>query len=211
MLDIKWIRDNADALDAALAKRGASPLAKALIDLDEKRRAVIQKAQDMQSRRNAASKEIGAAMASKDTTLAETLKAEVSAIKDQLPVAEEEERKVTAELNDALSRLPNIPFDDVPVGSDETGNVEKLKWGSKPGWNHKPLEHYEIGEALGYMDFEAAAKIAGSRFTGAVARETTAGPQPAIVARVGGRAFYSGRAEFALEPADELGRGFLLR
>lgn len=165
MLDIKWIRDNADALDAALAKRGASPLAKTLIDLDEKRRTVIQKAQDMQSRRNAASKEIGAAMASKNAELAERLKAEVSAIKDQLPAAEEEERQVTAELNDALSRIPNIPFDDVPVGSDETGNVEKLKWGNKPGWNHKALEHYEIGEALGYMDFEAAAKIAGSRFT----------------------------------------------
>ena len=165
MLDIKWIRDNADALDAALAKRGASPLAQALIDLDEKRRTVIQKAQDMQSRRNAASKEIGAAMASKNSELAEKLKAEVSAIKDLLPAAEEEERQVTAELNDALARLPNIPFDDVPVGSDETGNVEKHKWGNKPGWNHKPLEHYEIGEALGYMDFEAAAKIAGSRFT----------------------------------------------
>jgi seryl-tRNA synthetase len=165
MLDIKWIRDNAAALDAALAKRGASPLAEALIDLDEKRRAVIQKAQDMQSRRNAASKEIGAAMASKNAELAEKLKAEVSAIKDQLPAAEEEERQVTAELNDALSRIPNIPLDDVPVGSDETGNVVKLQWGSKPGWNHKALEHYEIGEALGYMDFEAAAKIAGSRFT----------------------------------------------
>jgi seryl-tRNA synthetase len=165
MLDIKWIRDNAAALDAALAKRGASPLAQALIDLDEKRRSVIQKAQDMQSRRNAASKEIGAAMAAKNTELAEKLKAEVSAIKDQLPAAEEEERQVTAELNDALSRIPNIPLDDVPVGTDETGNVEKLKWGEKPGWNHKALEHYEIGEALGYMDFEAAAKIAGSRFT----------------------------------------------
>ncbi len=165
MLDIKWIRDNAAALDAALAKRGASPLAQSLIDLDEKRRSVIQKAQDMQSRRNAASKEIGAAMAAKNSELADKLKAEVSAIKDQLPAAEEEERQVTAELNDALSRLPNIPFDDVPVGSDETGNVEKHKWGNKPGWNHKPLEHYEIGEALGYMDFEAAAKIAGSRFT----------------------------------------------
>lgn len=165
MLDIKWIRDNAAALDAALAKRGASPLAQSLVDLDEKRRSVIQKAQDMQSRRNAASKEIGAAMAAKNGELADKLKAEVSAIKDQLPAAEEEERQVTAELNDALSRLPNIPFDDVPVGSDETGNVEKHKWGSKPGWNHKPLEHYEIGEALGYMDFEAAAKIAGSRFT----------------------------------------------
>jgi len=165
MLDIKWIRDNAAALDAALAKRGASPLAEALIDLDEKRRTVIQKAQDMQSRRNAASKEIGAAMASKNTELAEKLKAEVTAIKDQLPAAEEEERQVTAELNDALSRIPNIPLDDVPVGSDEAGNVEKLKWGNKPGWNHKALEHYEIGEALGYMDFEAAAKISGSRFT----------------------------------------------
>ena len=165
MLDIKWIRDNADALDAALEKRGASPLARTLIDLDEKRRAVIQKAQDMQSRRNAASKEIGAAMAARNSELAEKLKAEVSAIKDQLPAAEEEERQVTAELNDALSRIPNIPLDDVPIGKDEAGNVEKLKWGNKPGWNHKALEHYEIGEALGYMDFEAAAKIAGSRFT----------------------------------------------
>ncbi|EYR82408.1 serine--tRNA ligase [Shinella sp. DD12] len=165
MLDIKWIRDNAAALDAALAKRGASPLAKALIDLDERRRSVIQKAQDMQSRRNAASKEIGAAMAAKNSELAEKLKTEVSAIKDQLPAAEEEERQVTAELNDALSRIPNIPLDDVPVGTDEAGNVEKLKWGAKPGWNHKALEHYEIGEALGYMDCEAAAKIAGSRFT----------------------------------------------
>jgi seryl-tRNA synthetase len=165
MLDIKWIRDNADAFDAALAKRGASPLASTLIDLDEKRRSVIQKAQDMQSRRNAASKEIGAAMASKNSELAEKLKTEVTAIKDLLPAAEEEERQVTAELTDQLSRIPNIPLDDVPVGSDETGNVEKLKWGSKPGWNHKALEHYEIGEALGWMDFEAAAKIAGSRFT----------------------------------------------
>ncbi|GMB83612.1 serine--tRNA ligase [Shinella zoogloeoides] len=165
MLDIKWIRDNADALDAALAKRGASPLAQTLIDLDEKRRSVIQKAQDMQSRRNAASKEIGAAMASKNAELAEKLKAEVSAIKDQLPAAEEEERQVTAELNDALARIPNIPLDDVPVGSDEKDNAETRRWGAKPTWSHKPLEHYEIGEALGWMDFEAAARIAGSRFT----------------------------------------------
>jgi seryl-tRNA synthetase len=165
MLDIKWIRDNPAALDAALAKRGASALAQTLIDLDEKRRRVIQTAQDMQSRRNAASKEIGAAMAAKNTELADKLKAEVSAIKDRLPAAEEEERQVTAELNDALARLPNIPFDDVPVGADEAGNVEKNRWGNRPAWNHKALEHYEIGEALGYMDFEAAAKIAGSRFT----------------------------------------------
>ena len=165
MLDIKWIRDNADALDAALAKRGASPLAGFLIDLDEKRRTVIQKAQDMQSRRNAASKEIGAAMAGGNADLAGKLKAEVADLKNLLPAAEDEERQVTAELNDALSRIPNIPFDDVPVGKDEADNVEKLKWGEKPGWGHKPLEHYEIGEALGLMDAEAAARIAGARFT----------------------------------------------
>ncbi|MDX3925451.1 MAG: serine--tRNA ligase [Shinella sp.] len=165
MLDIKWIRENPEAFDAALVKRGAEPLSASLMALDEKRRAVIQKAQDMQSRRNAASKEIGAAMAQKDGERAEKLKAEVAEIKALLPAAEEEERQATAELNDALSRIPNIPMDDVPVGEDEHGNVEKLKWGSKPGWNHKPLEHYEIGEALGWMDFEGAAKIAGARFT----------------------------------------------
>ncbi len=165
MLDIKWIRENADALDAALAKRGADPLSASLIALDETRRALIQKAQDMQSRRNAASKEIGAAMAQKDNALAERLKAEVAEIKTQLPAAEDEERKVTAELNDALSRIPNIPLEDVPVGADESDNVERHKWGAKPAWNHKPLEHYEIGEALGWMDFEGAARISGSRFT----------------------------------------------
>ncbi len=165
MLDIKWIRENAEALDAALAKRGAEPLSASLIALDETRRTLIQTAQDMQSRRNAASKEIGAAMAQKDTALAEKLKAEVAEIKTQLPAAEEEERRVTAELNDALSRIPNIPLDDVPVGTDENDNVEKHKWGQKPSWNHKPLEHYEIGEALGWMDFEGAARISGARFT----------------------------------------------
>ncbi|PTM95245.1 serine--tRNA ligase [Mycoplana dimorpha] len=165
MLDIKWIRENAEALDAALAKRGAEPVAAGLIALDETCRAVIQKAQEMQSRRNAASKEIGAAMAQKDTALAERLKAEVAEIKTQLPAAEDEERRITAELNDALSRLPNVPLEDVPVGADENDNVEKHKWGARPGWNHKPLEHFEIGEALGWMDFEGAAKIAGSRFT----------------------------------------------
>lgn len=165
MLDIKWIRDNADVLDAALKKRGAEPLAANLIALDEKRREVIQRAQDMQSRRNAASKEIGAAMAQKDSALAEKLKAEVAEIKTSLPAAEEDERRITSELSDALSRIPNVPLDDVPVGADENDNVEKLKWGNKPTWNHKPLEHFEIGEALGWMDFEGAARIAGSRFT----------------------------------------------
>ncbi|PDT29916.1 serine--tRNA ligase [Rhizobium sp. L9] len=165
MLDIKWIRENPEALDAALAKRGAEPLAQTLVALDEKRRSAVQKAQDLLSRRNAASKEIGAAMAQKNTELAEKLKAEVAEIKVTLPAAEEEERLLSAELNDALSRIPNVPLDDVPVGKDEHDNAVSRIVGEKPRWNHTPKEHFEIGEALGYMDFERAAKLSGSRFT----------------------------------------------
>ncbi|KEC75383.1 UNVERIFIED_ORG: seryl-tRNA synthetase [Rhizobium esperanzae] len=165
MLDIKWIRENPEALDAALAKRGAEPLAQSLVALDEKRRSAVQKAQDMLSRRNLASKEIGAAMAQRNGELAEKLKAEVAELKTLLPAIEEEERQLTAELNDALSRIPNIPFDDVPVGKDEHDNVVTRIVGEKPRWNHTPKEHFEIGEALGYMDFERAAKLSGSRFT----------------------------------------------
>jgi seryl-tRNA synthetase len=165
MLDIKWIRENPEALDAALAKRGAEPLSESLIALDERRRSAIQKAQDMLSRRNAASKEIGAAMAQKNSELAEKLKAEVAEMKVSLPAAEEDERLLTAELNDALSRIPNVPLDDVPVGKDEHDNVLTRTVGDKPRWNHTPKEHFEIGEALSYMDFERAAKLSGSRFT----------------------------------------------
>jgi len=165
MLDIKWIRENPEALDAALSKRGAEPLSESLIAIDEKRRSAIQKVQDMLSRRNAASKEIGAAMAQKNSELAEKLKAEVAGLKVLLPTAEEGERQATDELNDALSRIPNIPHDDVPVGKDEHDNVVARVAGEKPRWNHTPKEHFEIGEALGYMDFERAAKLSGSRFT----------------------------------------------
>ncbi len=165
MLDIKWIRDNPAALDAALAKRGAEALSASVIALDEKRRSLVQSVQDMQSRRNSASKEIGAAMAQKNTELAEKLKAEMATLKETLPGAEEEERKISAELTDMLSRIPNIPLDDVPVGKDEHDNEVKRVVGDKPGWNHAAQEHYEIGEALGYMDFERAAKLSGARFT----------------------------------------------
>lgn len=165
MLDIKWIRDNPEALDAALKRRSSAPLSAGLIALDEKRRAVMQQSQDLQARRNAASKEIGAAMAQKNAELADRLKAEVAEIKDRLPALEEEERALNAELNDALARIPNIPADDVPFGTDEHGNVVKHVLGDKPVWTHAAKEHYEIGEALGWMDFEGAAKIAGARFT----------------------------------------------
>ncbi len=165
MLDIKWIRENADVLDAALAKRGAEPSSASLIAIDERRRTILQSLQDMQSRRNAASKDIGAAMAQKNTELAEKLKAEVAELKNSMPALEDESRQVEAQLNDALSRLPNVPLDDVPVGSDESGNDVTRIIGAKPTWNHQPREHFEVGEALGLMDFEGAARIAGSRFT----------------------------------------------
>ncbi|MDI7863326.1 serine--tRNA ligase [Rhizobiaceae bacterium n13] len=165
MLDIKWIRENAAALDAALKKRGAEPLSETLVALDEKRRSVVSALQEMQSRRNAASKEIGAAMARKDAGLAEKLKSEVAELKNTMPEMEAQERELTAALNDALSCIPNVPLEDVPVGSDEKDNVVKHLWGTKPGWNHAPKEHFEIGEELGWMDFEGAARIAGARFT----------------------------------------------
>jgi seryl-tRNA synthetase len=165
MLDIKWIRDNPQALDEALRKRSAEPMAERLLALDDTRRGVIQTLQDMQSRRNAASKEIGAAMAQKNGELADRLKAEMAELKEAMPKAEQQEREAVSALEDALSRLPNIPFDDVPVGKDEHDNVVKHVVGQKPGWNHPAKEHFEIGEALGYMDFERAAKISGARFT----------------------------------------------
>jgi seryl-tRNA synthetase len=119
----------------------------------------------VQSRRNSASKEIGQAMAAKDTALADRLKGEVAGLKTALPAAEDEEKAVSAKLSDMLSRLPNIPLDDVPAGKDEHDNVVTRLVGDKPDWNHPAKEHYELGEALGLMDFGSAAKIAGARFT----------------------------------------------
>lgn len=165
MLDIRWIRENPEALDSALAKRGADAASAALIALDEERRSHVAKVQEAQSRRNSASKEIGAAMGQGDTDKAEKLKAEVGELKGFLQDAEETERQLNAKLNDALSVLPNVPLDDVPIGEDEDGNVELRKVGSLPNFAFDPKEHFELGEALGQMDFETAAKMSGSRFT----------------------------------------------
>jgi len=165
MLDIKWIRDNPEALDAALAKRGAAPQAASLIELDEARRSHVGLLQALQERRNLASKEIGKAMAAKDQATADSLKAEVATIKDELQAGEARERELDEALKHALSVLPNIPLDEVPVGADEGGNVEVRKVGQKPDLGFKPKEHYELGEDLGMMDFERAAKMSGARFT----------------------------------------------
>ena len=165
MLDIKWIRDNPDALDRALRMRGAEPIARDLIALDDKRRRQVTALQETQEQRNAASKEIGRAMASGDAAGAERLKAEVAKLKSTLQEGEQAEKRLTQALNDALALIPNVPLDDVPVGPDESANVEIRRLGFPRDLSFEPKEHYELGEALGLMDFEAAAKIAGSRFT----------------------------------------------
>ncbi len=165
MLDIKWIRDNPHLLDEALEKRGGAPQAAAITALDEEWRSLTAKVQEAQGLRNTASKEIGIAMKAGDKARAESLKTEVSDIKSFLSDAESRERVLLEQLQSALSGIPNIPLDDVPVGADEGANVEIRKHGQKPAFDYAPKEHFEIGEALGFMDFEGAARISGSRFT----------------------------------------------
>ncbi|MEM6267715.1 MAG: serine--tRNA ligase, partial [Pseudomonadota bacterium] len=164
MHDIRLIRDDPDAFDRALARRGVEPVAKALLALDEERRALTTKLQERQSRRNEASKAIGAAMGAGDTAKADALKAEVAQIKQDMPALEERDRAVAKELEDALAIIPNLPFDDVPDGEDEADNVEVSRWGDQPSFDFVPKEHADIAPALG-MDFETGAKLSGARFT----------------------------------------------
>ncbi len=164
MYDIKWIRENPEAFDAGLKRRGLEPMSAELIALDEKRRDNLTKLQEMQSRRNAASKEIGKAMGQKDTELADKLKAEVAELKDKLGAGEDDERRFSEALNAMLAGIPNLPRDDVPDGKDENDNVEVRKWGEPRAFDFEAKQHFEIGEALGLMDFETAAKISGARF-----------------------------------------------
>jgi seryl-tRNA synthetase len=171
VFDIRWIRENPLAFDAGLKKRGLEPgkdvsSAAQLAALDEARRKVVTRLQEAQARRNAASKEIGKAKSAKDEAKAQALMAEVAALKDALAKGEEEQREADKALHDALSVIPNLPADDVPVGADEKGNKEVRRVGEPPklSWTNKPKQHFEIGEALGLMDFETAAKLSGARF-----------------------------------------------
>ena len=172
MHDIRTIRDAPDAFDAALARRGAAPAAAELIALDERRRAVVTELQTDQARRNEASKAIGAAKAKKDEEAAQALMSEVATLKERLPALEAEDRELTEALNAALAALPNLPYADVPDGTDEDDNALVAEHGTRPTFDFDVKEHDSIGPALG-MDFETGVAIAGARFTlmrGPVAR-----------------------------------------
>ncbi len=175
MHDIKIIRDDPDAFDRALARRGLSPRAAELMALDDRRRAAIAELQRSQERRNAASKEIGAAMARKDAAAAEALKAEVARLKTDRPDLEAADKFSAATLDAELAAIPNLPAAETPDGKDENDNVEIRRHGAPPKFpdGFQPKEHFELGEALGLMDFESAAKLSGARFVvlkGALAR-----------------------------------------
>ena len=147
MHDIKWIRDNPDAFDRALARRGLAGEAQRLIALDERRRAAIQKAEAAQARRNAASKEIGAAKKSKDEAAAQALMAEVAELKAAIPALEAEEKKLSKELDDALAEIPNLPLDEVPDGADEHGNVEHHHFGAKRNYAVRAEAAFRAGRS----------------------------------------------------------------
>ncbi|HUD27909.1 MAG TPA: serine--tRNA ligase [Novosphingobium sp.] len=164
MHDIRQIRENPEAFDAGLARRGVAPVSAQIVALDEQRRVVATRAQESQNRRNEASKAIGKAMGQGDTATADALKAEVAGLKDSLPALEAEEKEVAAKLNDLLAGLPNIPLDSVPDGEDEAQNVEVSRWGTPRDFAFTPKEHADIGPALG-LDFETGAKLSGARFT----------------------------------------------
>ncbi|WP_397597823.1 serine--tRNA ligase [Sphingorhabdus sp.] len=164
MHDLKYIRENPQAFDAALIRRGAAPVAASVLALDENRRALLTEMQNAQARRNEASKAIGAAMGKGDIASAEALKAEVAALKDTLPALEEQERAAGEELDTLLAGLPNLPADDTPDGGDETENVEIARWGTPRSFEFEPRDHADLGPVLG-LDFETGVAISGARFT----------------------------------------------
>ncbi|MBU6463969.1 MAG: serine--tRNA ligase [Bradyrhizobium sp.] len=164
MHDIKWIRDNPAAFDGALKRRGLEPLSASLLAIDEKRRAAILASEQAQARRNSASKEIGDAKKAKDETRAAKLMAEVAELKTSMPQLEAAAKTADEELAKELAAIPNLPADDVPDGADEHGNVQRHVFGARRNYTFTAKPHDDLGAALGYMDFEAAAKLSGARF-----------------------------------------------
>lgn len=169
MHDIKWIRDEPEGLVSALKRRGtdgaeATALRDRLLKLDEDRRARLTTLETLLARRNAASKEIGQAKAAKDEAKAAALMEEVAKLKTDVPALEAEVKAIEAALQDELAAIPNVPLAEVPDGKDEHDNVELKVVGEKRTYAFTPKQHFEIGEGLGLMDFETAAKLSGARF-----------------------------------------------
>ncbi|MFY0661392.1 MAG: serine--tRNA ligase [Shimia sp.] len=173
MHDIKAIRENPAAFDAALTRRGDEAMSSSLLALDEERRAKIGAAEAAQAAQKAAAKEVGAAKAKGDDAEFERLRALVGEKKSEVAAMQNEAKEIDAKLTDALARIANLPAEDVPNGADEDDNVEIKQWGTPKTFDFKPVEHFEIGGVAASMDFETAAKISGARFVmlkGAVAR-----------------------------------------
>ncbi|MDG1168772.1 MAG: serine--tRNA ligase [Sulfitobacter sp.] len=173
MHDIRAIRENPDAFDAALARRGDAPMSSEVLKLDEARRGKIAAAENAQAEQNKASKEVGAAKAKGDEAEFERLRALVSDKKAEVAAMRAEANELDAQLTDMLACIPNSPADDVPAGKDEADNVEVNRWGDIPTFDFTPKEHYDITGVAPNMDFETAAKTSGARFVmlkGAVAR-----------------------------------------
>ena len=168
MLDVKWIRENPEAFVEGLEARGFDPAPRALLNqilkLDEERRETIQTLEEAQASVNSASKAIGKAKQAKEEAEAKSLMEKVAGLKNIIQDREAARRLLETSLNDLLASIPNMPADDVPVGPDESANVELRKAGEPPRFDFEPKQHFEIGEALGLMDFEAAAKLSGARF-----------------------------------------------
>src|SRR5271156_6761629 len=164
MHDNKRIRENASAFDAALKRRGLAPLSASLLAIDEKRRGAILASEQAQARRNSASKEIGDAKKAKDEVRAASLMAEVAELKTTMPQLEAATKTADEELARELAAIPNLPLEEVPDGVDEHGNVQRHIFGAKRNYAFAPKPHDDLGGALGYMDFESAAKLSGARF-----------------------------------------------
>ncbi|MBB5765170.1 serine--tRNA ligase [Methylorubrum rhodesianum] len=164
MHDIRAIRENPEAFDRDLERRGLSPLSAELVALDDARKAAVSAAQAAQERRNALSKEIGAAKKAKDEARATELMAEVARLKEEAPELEAAQAQAAKILDERLAAIPNRPKAEVPPGADEHGNVEYRRFDASRERLAQGRQHFELGEATGMMDFEAAAKLSGSRF-----------------------------------------------
>ena len=173
MHDLKWIRENPQAFDTGLKRRGLEALSPKVLELDAARRAAQTAMQELQKKRNDTAKAIGQAKAKKDDAEFERLRQETDSLKGALQANEAKERLIADQLDELLAGIPNLPAADVPDGQDEHGNKEIRAWGQKPAFTFAPKEHFHLGEALKLMDFEAAARMSGARFVvlrGALAR-----------------------------------------